>query len=115
MLRPLPAERTSGYFERGIDLSSFRASDTYWWNREVLEMFVRYGVQYFRKEAIWDFDWTEAARRIYGDGAPTICDPRGRFDKFIHSYLRATQPLTQSLSAKILVKILDKLFVLVGW
>lgn len=111
MLHPLPAEWTSGYLERGVDLSSFPASDTYWWDREVIQMFVQHGAPRFRKEAIWDFDWTAAARHIYGDTAQTISDPRGRFDKLMHRFLRATQPLAQSPP----MKILQKLFVLVGW
>lgn len=111
MLHPLPTEWTSGYLERGIDLCSFPPSDTYWWDYEVLRMFEQHGTQYFRKQAIWDFDWTAVARRVYGDTAPTISDPRSRFDKLMHRFLRATQPFARSLP----MKILDKLFVLAGW
>jgi len=110
-LYPLPFEWISGYVERGIDLSYFPPSRIHWWDREVLEMFARYGEYYFRKEAIWDFDWTSAALCIYGETAPTIKDPRSRFDKLMHWFLRTTQPFARSIP----MKIFQKLFVLVGW
>ncbi len=108
----LPVEWTRGYLDQGIELSSFPSSDVYWWDREVLEMFMQYGTKYFRKEAIWDFDWTMAAQRIYGGAAQRISDPRKPFDKLMHRLLRTTQPFARNP----LMKILEKLFfLLVRW
>ncbi len=110
-LHKLPTEWTSSYVDQGIDLLSFPAKDSYWWDEEVLKMFTQYGVKMFRKEAIWDFDWTSTSRHLHGDTAPEIRDPRSLIDKFMHQFLYATQPLAQSIP----MKVLQKFFALIRW
>lgn len=110
-LSPIPREWVDGYTAHGIDLSSFAPSALYWWDREVLALFAQYGTRTFRREAVWDFDWTSVARHVYGDDAPAISDPRGLFDRLMHGWLRATQPLARTMP----MKAFQKLFVLVGW
>lgn len=111
MIHPLPKAWTEGYYKRGITLTSFAAQPYYWWDVEVLNMFARHGEKTFRKEAIWDCDWTALARKIYGSQTSTIADPRTRADKLMHRFLHATQPLAKTLP----MLAFQKLLRLVGW
>ncbi|HMQ30109.1 MAG TPA: glycosyltransferase family 2 protein [Chloroflexaceae bacterium] len=110
-IRQLPCEWRAAYYDRDIDLGRFAAQPMYWWDREVLGMFERYGTETFRKEAIWDCDWNNLARQVYGENAPRIDDPRRPTDKAMHTFLRTTQPLANTLP----MQAFQKLFALIGW
>jgi hypothetical protein len=96
-LRPIPTEWLAGYERAGIDMRSTRTGTPYWWDREVLDMFARFTPRRFRREAIWDVDWPSMAQVVAPDVPPSsVRDPRSRFDRLVHQWLRRTQPFHDS-------------------
>ncbi len=89
---PLPREWLAGYEREGIDMTSIYGEPVFWWDREVLGWFEKYGTKTFQREAIWDVDWVALAKKINPEGPHgDYSDPRNRWDKYIHRWLRATQ------------------------
>ena len=85
---PLPKEWIDGYKNRGIDVSSESvSSEFYWWDYQVLELFERYGTQYFDKLDIWHTDWTAVAK---SKNMPYKQHKRSFVGKLLHTYERRT-------------------------
>jgi len=90
--RPLPAAWTSGYEDRGIDMTSVMGSATYRWDAEVLKLFETHGTARFSRLPIWGFDWDEAWAQLHPDGpAKRFDDPRSLPVRAVHWWLRRTQ------------------------
>jgi hypothetical protein len=91
-LHPVPKEWIDGYREHDIDMTSMNRAPQYWWDREVLQFFEKYGARKFRRMGIWEADWSEMYRGVYPDNPPrSYPDPRSSFDKIVHRWLRRTQ------------------------
>ncbi len=91
-IRPLPREWLLGYERHGIDMTSVYREGALSSDKQVLEFLVTHGPAKFRREAIWDVDWSRLYRQICGQEPPRpIGDPRNRFDKFVHRWLERTQ------------------------
>jgi len=109
---PLPEEWMSGYEHRGIDMRTIRNEAMYWFDREVLKMFAQHGPKTFRREAIWEADWSAMAKNVDVCGGRMICrDPRSILDRMFHSWLGRTQPLHR----KRWVKRVDRALARFGW
>jgi hypothetical protein len=92
-IESVPKEWLEGYEARGIDMSSVRHQGAYPWDREVLQLFERYGAARFKKLGIWDANWTELHRELYPQPPEkTVADPRGTVHRVVHNWLRRTQP-----------------------
>jgi glycosyltransferase involved in cell wall biosynthesis len=93
MIVPLPQEWLLGYEKHGIDMTSVSQPDVFRWDKEVIQLFIKHGGRYFKKLAIWDVNWSQLYKEIYGDDTNIdLRDPRSRLDKFIHAWLHRTQP-----------------------
>jgi glycosyltransferase involved in cell wall biosynthesis len=92
-IHPFRAEWIAGYEQAGIDMrSAMAAAQTTWWDREVLKWMDDHGPAFFRKQAVWDIDWTAVARAAGFNGSShKFADPRSRIDRAIHRWLEATQ------------------------
>lgn len=105
-LKDVPELWYEGYASLGIDMKNILKEKQYWWDREVLELFQKYGREKFAQESIWDIDWNQIAARHSIGGTVDASDPRTMFEKFFHKYLSATQPYAHST----LVQYGDKVF-----
>jgi hypothetical protein len=89
----VPREWIQGYEDRGIDMSSVNRDGIYRWDREVLEYFREHGAKKFKRLAIWDADWTKLRDELYPEESTNgRLDPRSKFDKLVHQWLKSTQP-----------------------
>lgn len=80
------------YRECGIDMRDAPDSGLYWWDAEVLDWILQRGAGSLGKLALWDVDWLEVARRHGREvAAQKVRDPRGRFTRAVHRWLRMTQ------------------------
>ena len=92
MVKPVPAEWMLGYEQHGIDMTSVNREGNYRWDKEVLRFFDEHGTARFKRLAIWDADWTRLHAELYPEKArKNYLDPRSRFDKLVHRWLRWTQ------------------------
>jgi Glycosyl transferase family 2 len=108
---PLPERWISSYIEQGIDMTSVMRDELFWWDQQVLELFEKYDAHSFKREAIWDVDWSALAARQKRDGESyTYADPRNRFEKYIHGWLKKTQ-----VQPSCLTTLVDKILASVGW
>jgi len=107
----LPENWLSQYEAEGIDMTSVRREAIFWWDREILDWLSKYGTETFKREAIWDFNWSELASKLGDCSGTSYSDPRNKFTKFIHRWLNKSQPRATRLSVRFVEKVLG----LVGW
>jgi len=101
-------EWINGYEKREIDMTSIVCENIYWWDKEVLNFLKTWDSSKFRKEAIWDIDWADLARKLNcNNHGYEFSDPRSRIDKYIHLWLKKTQPYSMKLHIRIIEKILS--------
>jgi hypothetical protein len=109
-----PAEEIHPIDDRwvaGYDLDSLH-DDGGHWDAEVVAWLEEHGPHAFRRLAIWDVDWQEAARRA-GLEVPTerLRDPRGPVERAVHAWLRRTQPRAGSPA----VRLGQRALIPLGW
>jgi Glycosyl transferase family 2 len=92
-ITPVPKEWLRGYEELGIDMSSIHRRGAYHWDKEVLQLFEKYGAARFKQLGIWDANWTQLHRELYPqESEKTVADPRRLLHRVVHKWLRWTQP-----------------------
>ncbi|MBL9188080.1 MAG: glycosyltransferase family 2 protein [Opitutaceae bacterium] len=109
-LCPVRPEWLESFDRAGIDYRSLKCEPVTWWDREVAGMLKERGPEYFRRIAIWDYDWNAFARKIGMTGVD-FSDPRSKFERVAHSWLKRTQKRRGDLS----VRAFEKLLRLRGW
>lgn len=111
-IKGVPVEWFEDYDKLGIDVTKIYKEKSHYWDKIVLNYFTKYGADFFSKEAIWDLDWVEIAK-LYGYGEPEkFFDPRKKYQKMIHNWLKKTQSHYYRLDVRIIAKILKVFF---GW
>lgn len=111
-IKKLQPEWFSGYEQQDIDMFSVNRQEFYRWDKEVLAYFHKYGTSKFRREAIWDVNWLEIARKIDDKSSLTgISDPRNNNEKYIHKWLKKTQPHASNP----IVKLIQLSLRILGW
>ena len=98
------------YKKMGINIDVINKDDEYYWDKTVLDYFDTYGTEFFKKEAIWDISWVEKANYYKYKNPEKFRDPRNKFQKFIHKWLKKTQADYNKLSVRIVSKLLKLLF-----
>lgn len=117
----VPWEWIEGYAEHGIDMTSVNRKGTYHWDREVLEHFKIYGPKKFRRLPIWDVDWVRLRNELFpGELLWDVSDPRSKFDKLVHKWLKMSQPdfslyAQPKLGRRLFHKLVNKVFSVLGW
>lgn len=102
-VQKLQPEWFSGYEQQDIDMFSVNRQEFYRWDKEVLAYFYKYGTEKFRREAVWDVNWLEVARKINDKSSETgIYDPRNNNEKYIHNWLKKTQPYASNPIVKLI-------------
>ena len=94
------------YLVNNINIKSVKMEGIYWWDREVLRYFQRYGTKMFRKLDIWDTDWKMLADHFKIEGDMTSNDPRNYLDKLIHAWLKSDGYKSPSIFNRIIQKLL---------
>lgn len=98
------------YKKMGINIDVINKDSEYYWDKTVLDYFNTYGTEFFKKEAIWDINWVEKANYYKYKNPEKFRDPRGKFQKHIHVWLKKTQADYNKLSVRIVSKLLKLLF-----
>lgn len=107
-IKVIPDSWKSGYERQGIDMTSIYRTGEFRWDKEVLELILKHGALKFKREAIWEVDWSILSEQIE---SKFVCDPRSKLERAIHHWLERTQPYQDSLTVKAVAKILR----LLGW
>jgi hypothetical protein len=104
-LQEVKSEWFDFYLTNKIDIKAINEKGIYWWDREVLGYFQRYGTRAFRKLDIWDADWKGLANHFMIE-SDWIDDPRGFLDKFIHQWLDSISCKPPTAFNRIIFKLL---------
>jgi len=99
-----------GYEEQGIDMTTVERKSHYYWDKELVHLFIEQGVDPFRKINVWGKDWETVCSRL-GVSGEAIRDPRTRFDRAVHEWLANTQIKQDALH----IRGMQKLLQLMGW
>ncbi|AGY58635.1 glycosyltransferase family 2 protein [Gloeobacter kilaueensis] len=111
-IQPIPGDWLTGYRERGIDMTSVLRDRHPWWDKEVLDLFEKFGTAHFRRQNIWQVDWQAVYRELHEQEPPVaLGDPRSRIEKLIHRWLAKTQ----ADKSKFPIRTFDRLLGLLGW
>jgi hypothetical protein len=120
-IKPVPREWIQGYEDQGIDMSSVTRQPDYYWDREVLGYFEKYGTTRFRRLAVWDVNWEQLYRALYSkEAAQSFADPRSPADRLVHRWLKMTQPdwshhARPSFGRKLVQRWVQNALRLMGW
>jgi hypothetical protein len=107
-IRPLPREWLSGYEQQGIDVTSVCREGVFWWDRQILDLLGKHSPETFKREAIWDVDWSALSKKINPDGSSVdYYDPRSKFNQYVHQWLRKTQPIHSRRDIRLIEKVLS--------
>lgn len=107
----LPREWLSFYEQKGIDMTSVLSGFLFWWDQEIVAWLDKYGANTFKRENIWDIDWSLLAKENTDCTVSKYADPRNKFDKYIHRWLAKTQPIRYNRY----VRLIESLLSLIGW
>ena len=121
VIQPVPEDWIREYQQRGIDMTSLHRDGCYRWDREILELFDKFGPAKFRRLAIWDAEWERLQKEIRPDsGRPAHADPRSKMDKFVHGWLEQTQPglahyTTPGFAHRTGIRLMQRALKCLGW
>jgi glycosyltransferase involved in cell wall biosynthesis len=108
----VPDDWLKGYENIGISSLANETCNWFWWDDEVVSWIEKHGFTAFQKLNIWDKKWIKnLALNIRSCEQKDPHDPRSVLDKMIHAWVFATR---KHPSMK-LVRIIDRLFSLVGY
>lgn len=99
-LFPFPADWLDWYEQRGVAIRGIRDDGFRWWDKQALDWIEQKGARTFAREAVWDFDWVAAARRAGRANPERFADPRTAFQRWVHGWLRRTQPRNRAISVR---------------
>lgn len=110
-LKKIPQNWMEGYQKKGIDMTTVNSEKFYRWDEDILKYIQSYGNKFFAKYDIWNVNWVEIAQIKGIKNIDPFKDPRTSFQKMMFDYLKKTQPNAN----KIPVRIMDKIFYILGW
>jgi glycosyltransferase involved in cell wall biosynthesis len=112
----LPNHWIQGYTEQGIDMTSTSREERLWWDQDVLDLIEKHGPNYFRRQNIWNVDWEEYYRELYGkEPNCSLRDPRNKLERWVHRWLQSSQGHYQPYKRTLDIRILEKVLGLLGW
>jgi hypothetical protein len=121
VIQPVPREWIQEYEQRGIDVSSVHREGVYRWDKEVLQLFEKYGAARFQRLALWDTDWDKLYRDHHPRGPEkSFRDPRNWLTRLVHRWLEWSQPdfchyATQPLRRRLVSSLAKRVLGLLGW
>jgi hypothetical protein len=106
----IPKEWLALYGSKGIDYSNLKSEEFYYWDYEIIKLFDQYGLSFFSKIDIWDFDWATFYKENKIIKPLLFVDPRTKIDTYILKYFKYTQYYSNLLVVKIIDKFLKIFF-----
>lgn len=106
-IQPIVEEWLMAYTKTEIDIKNVKDDGLHWWDKEVCVMFDDYGVEKFKRQAIWYKNWKSIyASYFSGKDSSHIYDPRNLFDKWVHRWLKRSQSNRFSIHNRVIERIL---------
>ncbi len=93
------------YEDKNIDMTSIKQDGLYRWDRDILDLFVKYNSEYFKKVPIWDVEWDKKAEQLGFVDYKQFQDPRGYVLTMLHYWLIETQ----ADAKKVRIRVIDEL------
>jgi hypothetical protein len=122
VIKPLPRKWLSGYEEQGVDMTSVHQDGILRSEKQILEFLTKHGTRTFKRQAIWDVNWTALYEKSYSQSPPiSLSDPRTKFDKWVHRWLRTTQShysyfhQPKTALSRVTVRTIEKVLRRFGW
>jgi hypothetical protein len=94
------------YLANNLDIRGIKKEGIYWWDREVLGYFQRFGAGQFSKLDIWDADWKKLGDYFKLERISSNDDPRRYLDKIILEWLKSGQYKNPTAFNRIILKLL---------
>ena len=107
----LDLEWLDGYRRRGINMCEVAPRDSYHWDLDAVRWIDLYGARRFARLDVWDADWMAVARDAGLRPREGLRDPRSRFERLVHRWLRRTQG--RALDWR--VRWIQRLLIPLGW
>jgi len=104
--KSIPDEWLNEYKKFNIDYSNIAKEKFYYWDYEIISLFNKYGLKFFSKIDIWDFDWAEVAKSSKSNKLNSFGDPRTKLEKLLNKCLERTQPYMSNY----VLKVIDRMF-----
>ena len=96
-----------GYEHRGIDVTSIEVEPHPYFEAETLKLLAEHGAARFRRLAIWDVNWVDLARYHQLPDPERFRDPRSKFQRAWHRWLRRSQDRAHTRPYRLLDRIFD--------
>ena len=109
-LHPVPDEWFSYYLQNGIDLKDIKIESDYYWDRQVLDYFKKYGTAFFKRIDLWYINWKEVALKYGYTDLEDFRYPHNIMDRLVLFWLKKTQYNHENILVRIIDKILVKIF-----
>ena len=109
-LNPVPDEWFSYYLQNGIDLKDIKIESDYYWDRQVLDYFKKYGTAFFKRIDLWYINWKEVALKYGYTDLEDFRYPQNIMDRLVLFWLKKTQYNHKNILVRIIDKILVKIF-----
>lgn len=104
---PIASNWLDWYRKNGAPLEEIRDDGHRWWDQQVLAWMEKHGARTFAREAIWDCDWINLARRAGKADLGRFADPRNQWRRFVHFWLRHTQKNHRNIVVRVIDRILQ--------
>ena len=118
-IKPMPSKWLKGYESHCIDMTSSYREPFFQTDKMVLDFLLEHGPEKFRHIDIWNVDWSDCHKKIYGhESTRSLKDPRNRFEKIVHYWLRQTQYQFTYFSrhrTNIVTRIIQSIIKCFGW
>jgi hypothetical protein len=103
-VKNIPESWYKFYQNTGINLLNIKDDGEHWWDKELYQLLLKHGPEYFKKQAIWYVDWSKAGSKYFPASSHSIQDPRNAFDKMVHSWLKSSQSNPSSIINRAVAK-----------
>lgn len=98
----IPKEWFQGYIDINIDLTSVNVDNLYYWERDILDYLLKYGLDYFKYIDIWDIKWEKIAEKWGFENVELFIMKKDIFMKILKIYLQKTQKIYNNKFIKII-------------
>ena len=85
----IPSEWIEWYKSKGIDILEVKKEDLYWYDKEVIKLFDKYGPEKFKKVSLWSIDWSRISKLMNYE--KKYKDPRSIIDVCFQKLIAGTQ------------------------
>lgn len=93
--RQIPTDWINNYMSQEIDILAVKQDKKIWYDEQTLQLFSKHDIKKFRKIDIWGVDWNKLAKLWKRKNDCKYNNSQTLIDKFIHIWLKKTQPLLQ--------------------